>query len=79
MRYAARMVVVRMAVGIMVRSSNHADQSVTLRVEAQPLGGVVVEEGGRGERGEVGCCCCCSSDGVGSGLPVSMVGHDGMP
>lgn len=76
MRKAARIVVVRMAVGIRVRSSNQADQSVTLRVEAQPLGGVVDEESeGEGE-GEV---AGCSSDGVGSGFPESMVGHDGMP
>lgn len=38
MRKARRMLVVRMVVGMMVRSSTQADQSVTLRQESQPLG-----------------------------------------
>ena len=61
-RKARRIEVVRTAVGMMVRSSNQADQSVTLRHESQPLG---AEE----EVAAAGCWlgwCWCPASGCGS-------------
>ena len=40
----ARIEVVRIKVGIMVRTSNQLDQSVTLRQDSQPFGGAVDDE-----------------------------------
>lgn len=70
-RSAARIEVVRIAVGIMVRKSTQSDQSVTLRQESQPLGGVVVDEVWM-------CCssCCCGGVGGdgGGGRPSNSSG-----